>query len=299
VRRIMRKLGYDAVPANFYSPIPHLSQIPERVWTEPAAMPGVAWDLDGQLEYLEAELAPLIAEFDPPLDPPGGETGFYLRNEYFQALDADVLYAMVRWLRPATVVELGAGFSTLVVDAAAQRNRADGSPLRHEVHDPFPSPVLESIRDRIELHAHSATDVDAGRFAELLPGDLLFIDTTHTVKPDSDVVHLILGALPLVSPGVVVHIHDFFRPFEYPRLLMDVFGTYWQEHYLVQAFLSLNPEFEILSANHALRRLRSDRIQALVPRVDPYSQPSSLWLRRTGPDHPPLTRPAAHLSPRQ
>lgn len=289
VRGLMRKLGYDAVPANFYSPIPALSQIPESVWTEPTAMPGVKWDLDAQLQYLEGELAPLIAEFDPPLDPPGGETGFYLRNGYFQVVDAEVLYAMVRRFRPATVVELGAGFSTLVIEAAAQRNRADGSPLRHEVHDPFPSPILEAVRDRIELHAHSATEVDPERLAELLPGDLLFIDTTHTVKPDSDVVHLILGALPLVSSGVVTHIHDFYRPFEYPRLLMDVFGMYWQEHFVVQALLCLNPEFEILSANHALRRLRSDRIAALVPRLDQHAQPNSLWLRRTGPAHPPLT----------
>jgi hypothetical protein len=280
VRRLMRRAGYHAVPANYYSPIPDLDEIPPGVWEEPQAMPGVGWDLDGQLEFLEAELGPLIEEFQAPLDPPGTETGFFLRNPNFPGLDAEVLYAAIRRLRPSVVVEFGAGYSTLVIEAAAERNRTEGAPLVHEVYEPFPSPTLGPVLNRIDLHAISATEVPIERFSELEAGDIVFIDTTHTVKPAGDVVHLILGALPTIAPGVIAHIHDFYRPFEYPYVIMDVFGGYWQEQYLVQAFLALNPGFEILAANHALWRLRRERIDRLLPTLDAHAYPSSLWLRR-------------------
>lgn len=280
VRRMMRRAGYHAVPATFYSPIPDIDRIPSRVWTEPQEMPGIAWDLDGQVAFMERELGDLMAEFKTPLNPPGDEAGFYLRNPNFPGLDAEVAYAMVRRFRPSTVVELGAGYSTLVIAAAAERVRLDGSAVVHEVYDPFPSPILARVSDRIELHDVPATDVDVERFAAMKSRDILFIDTTHTVKPGGDVIHLILGALPLVRPGVIVHVHDFYRPFEYPYAIMDVFGSYWQEHHLVQAFLVLNPEFEILCGNHALWRLRADRVRDLLPQLDEHASPSSLWLRR-------------------
>jgi hypothetical protein len=286
LRRITRPLGYHLVPATFYSPIPDLDQIPPQVWTEPADMPGVNWDLDAQLTFLETELGALIAEHDPPLDPPGGETGFYLRNGNFPGLDAEVLYAMVRRFRPARVIELGAGFSTLVIAAAAARNRNQGSPVEHEVYDPWPSPVIANVSAGVQVHAIPATDVRIDYLAGLRANDILFIDTTHTLKPAGDVVHLLLGALPSLAPGVIVHLHDFYRPFEYPYALMDVFGSYWQEHYLIQGLLCCSSEFEILCANHALRRLRGERTLALLPRFDPRAEPSSLWLRKAAAVEP-------------
>jgi hypothetical protein len=124
-----------------------------------------------------------------------------------------------------------------------------------------------------------ATDIPIERFQELTRDDVLFIDTTHTVKPGSEVNFLLLEVLPALASGVVVHIHDFFRPFEYPRMLPEVYGVYWQEHYLVQALL-VGGAFEVLMANHALARLHFDRVQAVVPTLTEAAQPSALWLRK-------------------
>lgn len=280
VRKLMRWAGYDAVPANFYSPIAHLDQLPETTWSQPQPMPGVDWDIEAQLGFIERELSELIAGFDPPLHAPGNATGFYLRNGYFQALDAEILYSMVRRFRPSRVLEFGAGFSTLVIADAIDRNRGEGDSAEHQVFDPHPAEVLRRVEDRIELRAIGATEFDLDRLAELRSGDILFIDTTHTLKPGSDVLHLVLGGVPSLAPGVIVHVHDFYRPFEYPHAMMDVFGCYWQEHYLVQGLLSGSREFEILCANHALRRLRLDRLKELVPGLDEEGDPSSLWIRR-------------------
>jgi Methyltransferase domain len=279
LRRVARRLGYHLVRADYYSPIPDLDALPPVLWSDPAPMPGVAFDLDAQLRYVVDELGPLMAEQGATPDPPG-PGGYHYRNQFFNALDADVLYATVRRLRPPRVFEVGSGFSTLVIENAAARNRAEGDPLRHVVLDPFPSPVLEPVHDRLEVYATAAQEIPRNRFDELSNGDLLFIDSTHTVKPGSDVVHLLLGVVPTLPPGVVVHVHDFFRPFEYPTVLMDQFGVYWQEHHLLQALLVGNPQLEILCANHALARLHREQVREVVPGLEPEMEPSSLWLRR-------------------
>jgi Methyltransferase domain len=281
LERLMRRAGYQIVRANYYSPIPEFRKLPQSTWDEAAPMPGLELDLDAQIEMVEQEVAPHIAEFDPPWDPPGNEEGFYLGNPFYLAVDAALLYAMVRQHRPPQVLEIGAGFSTLVISGAGRRNTSEGASLKHRVVDPFPSPMLESIRDRIELRQASATDVEIGEFKALEAGDLLFIDTTHTVKAGGDVIYLILEALPQLAPGVLVHIHDFFRPFEYPRVLYEAFGLYWQEHYLLQALLAFNPNFEVLCASHALARLRADQLRAVIPILGEPTLPSSLWLRKT------------------
>jgi hypothetical protein len=279
LRRLARRFGYHLVRADYYSPIPELDALPERLWLDPPPMPAVGWDLDAQLRYVVEELGPLMAEQAAPPDPPG-VGGYHYRNPFFNALDADVLYAIVRRLRPPRIIEIGSGFSTLVIENAAARNRAEGSSLRHEVYDPFPSVHLAPVRDRLQLHRAPAEAVAAETLAGLAAGEVLFVDSTHTVKPGSDVVHLLLDVLPRLQAGVVIHIHDFFRPFEYPRVLMERFGCYWQEHHLVQALLVGNPDFEILCANHALARLRRDALLPVVPALEPEMQPSSLWLRR-------------------
>jgi hypothetical protein len=86
--------------------------------------------------------------------------------------------------------------------------------------------------------------------------------------------------LPVLRRGVVVHFHDFFRPFEYPRILYERFNVHWQEQYLLQAFLSYNTNFEVLLSNHALWRLRRDRVRRLFPELREGMEPSALWFRR-------------------
>jgi hypothetical protein len=287
LRRLLRRAGYHLVRATYYSPIPDIDEIPPGVWQEPAPMPAVEFDIDAQLSFVEREIGPFLTELNAPALAPGTAEGYYSRNEFFNALDAEVLHAIVRTVRPARVLEVGSGYSTLVIAGAARRNDREGAPVQHTVYDPFPSQKLDAIRDRIDLHPLPATEIEAAQLSELRARDVLFIDTTHTVKPGGDVVRLVLELLPTVAPGVLVHIHDFFRPFEYPRVMLERFGLYWQEHHLVQALLAFNCEFEVLCANHALSRLRRRRILELVPSLDDDMQPSSLWLRRrSGPDDP-------------
>jgi hypothetical protein len=275
-RALARRLGYHLVKADYYSPIPDVEALPESLWTEPAPMPGVDLRLDASLELLERDLAPFIAEYAPPDDPPGTAHGYHRSNSMYPAVDGEILYALVRHLQPGRIVEVGAGWSTRVIRDALERNE---TPCAHRIFDPSAAEVAERIGDSADLVALGAEQIGDEVFAELEAGDILFIDTTHTVKAGNDVLRLELEVLPTLAPGVVVHIHDFFRPFEYPRFLMEDFGVYWQEQYLLQAFLAFNERFEVLIANHALGRLRREGVAAVIGGLPDPSPGSALWLR--------------------
>lgn len=282
-RALGRRLGYHVVRADYYSPIPDVAALPASLWEQPAPMPGVDLRIDASLALLRDDLAPYVAEYAPPDGPPGTAHGYYRDNSMYGRVDGEVLYAMVRHLRPARITEIGAGWSTRVIRDATARNAADGAPVgQHRVYDPSADEVRERMGEGVDLVALGAQDIPAAVFDELGAGDVLFIDTTHTVKPGSDVVRLLLEELPRLAAGVVVHVHDFFRPYEYPRFLMEEHGVYWQEHYLLQAFLAFNERFEVLIANHALGRLRHAEVAAVIPGLPSPSPGSALWLRVTG-----------------
>ena len=273
-RDLRRRVGYHVLRSDFYAPIPDLRALPDATWVGPAPMPGVDLRLDESIEFLERDLAGFIAEYAPPACPPGTTHGYHTTNPMYPKVDGEILYAMVRHFAPRRVVEVGAGWSTRVVRDALVHHDA-----RHVIFDPDPA-AAERARDA-EVRPLRAQEIDLSFFGELEAGDILFIDTTHTVKAGGDVNRLLLEVLPTIAPGVVVHVHDFYRPFEYPRFLMESFHLFWQEHYLLQAFLAFNDAFEVLMANHALGHLRSDRLRAVIPGIrEGVSPGSALWLRR-------------------
>ena len=281
-----RRLGFDLVNRHFYSPVPDLENIPDAYWSRRSALAGLDWDADRQLAYVEEDLAAHVREFTPSRSAPPGAPAFYLDNGTYGAVDAELLYAMVRHHKPRRVLEVGSGFSSLVIGQAMAANAAEGDQGRFEIVDPWPGSAsyemggAPALRRVAELRQVSILDVPLDDLAALEAGDILFVDTTHTVKVGGDVNRLVLDVLPLLAPGVVVHFHDVFLPFEYPRDWVVEQEWYWAEQYLLQAFLAFNGAFEILVAAHHLAREHPDRLAASIPTA-PGSFPLALWLRRT------------------
>jgi methyltransferase family protein len=258
VRRGAARLGVHVLPKTFYSAIPDLATLPADTFERRSPLAGIAFDLDGQLERVRAHLAEPAREFR--LEVPA---------ETYGRLDSTVLYAMLRWLRPARVIELGSGASSSVIAQALEPD-AD-----YQVYDPYPGDGVPGRLERLP-----AQDVPPAAFESLQDGDVLFVDTTHTVKVGSDVNHIVLDVLPQLAPGVVVHFHDIFLPYEYPRRWLEDFGLYWSEQYLLQAFLALNADFEVLVAVTALLRDRGDAFAALLPDGATRGGGASFWIRR-------------------
>jgi hypothetical protein len=274
--------GYDVVRRDYYSPVPDLGLLPADIWERRSALGGIDLRLDRAIALVEDELAPYVAELDVPAEGPRPSGEFFLANGNFESVDAELLYALLRARRPRRVVELGSGYTTLLIGAAARRNALDGVATEHVAYDPYPRPhiVGDGPPAPTRFEPISATDVPLDAFRELGEGDVLFVDTTHTVKLGSDVNYLILDVLPVLAPGVIVHFHDIFLPWEYPRTWFEQMGWYWAEQYLLQAFLAFNDAYEVLLPASALAHELPDRLAAVVPSFTPGHRPGSIWLTR-------------------
>jgi hypothetical protein len=275
-RRAAERAGLQLVLKTFYSPIPDLSRLPESVWVEADPLRGIELDLDSQVERLQGALAPYIAEFDKAV---AHGLGFDASNPSYPLPDARILYAVVRDARPGSIVELGSGQTSRVMAAAAAANTADGAAVDYVAYDPYPIADVESLAGLSALHRVPAQQVPDEVFQRLGDGDILFVDTTHTVKIGSDVNHIVLRVLPLLAPGVLVHFHDICLPYEYPRYLLEDYALYWAEQYLLQAFLSMNPGYEVRFATDALCRDRRAQVEQ-AGLAGPSESGSSFWIRR-------------------
>jgi predicted O-methyltransferase YrrM len=280
VHRGAERAGVHVVRASYDSPIPRRTDLPADAFSRESPMRAIEWDPEAQLGWVEQELAPYLAEFRPDAAAPAEPGRFRFDNHTYDRVDADLLYAIVRALKPARVLELGSGYSSLVTEQALAANRADGRPGSLEIHDPYPSPhVLARPGLTERLRPTSAQDLPEEAVTGLGAGDVLFVDTSHTVKFGGDVNRIVLDLLPLVPSGVAVHFHDVFLPGDYSRGHLDD-AHYWTEQYLVQAFLMGNPAWEVLVGGQAIVRHAPDRVAAVVDSYRPGVSPGAFWIRR-------------------
>jgi hypothetical protein len=263
--------GFHVTPVHFYEPIPDTRSLPETLWNQPSELPGINMNDSIQLELLQTHFTKFRDEYNNlPVEPPPGQ------KRPFRGVDALAAYCMIRHFQPELIVEVGSGWSSLVLSRAAAKNK--NSTLI--CIDPFPSDVLRkefpALRSLIDKKIQ---DVDLKFFSQLGSGDVLFIDSSHTVKIGSDVNYLFLEVLPRLRPGVIVHVHDIFLPFEYRRdWVLDEF-RFWTEQYILQAFLTFNSDFEVLLANSYLNHQHQEDLRVAFPDLSSWAG-GSFWMRR-------------------
>lgn len=235
-------------PGHPYSPIPSASDIARTADTQApgsSPIPGIDLRIPAQWDLLE-ELLPLYPEVSMLLR---HAPRFALENTWFTGADAVFMALMLKHLQPVRVIEVGSGYSSALI--------ADTLPeVRATFIDPDPARVRQLLGTQADVIAKPVQDVDLGLFAELTPGDVLAIDSSHVMRAGSDVHHLLFTVLPGLSAGVHIHVHDVFFPFEYPRSWLDA-GVAFSEAYAWRALLSNSATPFIELWNHLL--LRDDR----------------------------------------
>lgn len=240
--------GVTVMPLHYYSPIATRAEIDEsagRTLSIPLA--AEKFDRPAQTTRLNA-LLPYAAELhDVPLDPPK-DGGFYWTNGMFGPQDAFTYYSLIRQHRPVRVLEVGSGFSTFIAARAAAMNGA----TQVTCIEPYPTDAHNShlrAEEGFRLIEKPVQQVELELFTSLAAGDILFIDSSHVVKPGSDVEFLVFEVLPRIPPGVLVHVHDIFLPRGYTNHYYIEQNRHWNENYLLGALLLENPRWQVEIAN--------------------------------------------------
>lgn len=271
------KIGVFPVRDHYYEPqFDH--RRPRRPFSQERALPGIDWNIDEQLARLGS-----FAFAHEIADLPRKKTGaleFHLNNGTFESGDAEYWYQLIRSLKPGRIFEIGAGNSTLMAIRAIRRNREQdpGYRCKHVCVEPYEMPWLEQAG--VNVVRRKVEDLGAGFFSELGKTDILFIDSSHVIRPQGDVLFEYLELLPTLAKGVIVHLHDIFSPRDYLRKWLEEQVLFWNEQYLLEAFLSHNRNWKIIGALNYLHHNHYDRLKAVAPALTPDREPGSFYLQR-------------------
>ena len=283
--RKYQRRGMNFTPNGFYFPIPDLDDLKEDHWTTPSEMVGVDMGADRQLALLEEIAQNYLGEYHAIPDTPSADKSVYARTGTFKAIDGALLYGMVRKYKPKRYVEVGCGDSTLLAALAIRKNKKEnpsGPQGRVTAIDPYPRDYLEAgISDIGEVKAIKVQDAPMSLFEELEENDILFIDSSHTVRTGGDTVFEILEVLPRLKKGVVIHVHDISFPFDYPKNWVVDDRKFWAEQYMLQAFLAFNSHFQIQWSFTNVQHARPEALASNFPEFVPGAQKAgSVWIKK-------------------
>ncbi len=269
-------------PGHFYSPIPSLDEVKRdesKIFGNVHQyIPSIELHESEQLKLLE-ELTPYYGEM--PFQPSKVERlRYYFENPQYSYSDAILLYCMIRFLKPKRIIEVGSGFSSCVVLDTNELffDRSITTTFIDPYPDLFRLLITEKDKNNINIIPSRLQDIDLKEIETLGARDILFIDSTHVSKVNSDVNHIFFNILPQLSPSVYIHFHDIFYPFEYPKDWIYE-GRAWNEAYMLRTFLQYNDEFRIVLMNTFMQYFHEEFFQEKMP-LCLKNPGGSIWIRK-------------------
>lgn len=244
-------------------------------------------DLPG-IELRLAEQVALIESFKPYYDElpylqpsPDRTLRYAADNRAFLLSDTILLNGMIRHFRPKRIVEIGCGNSSAVM--LDTNGLFFDNQIELTFVDPYPQ-ILEGMMrpgdkdlPTVDLKVLPVQKLPVTFFDRLEANDILFIDSSHVSKAGSDVNYLFFEVLPRLKPGVIVHVHDILYPFELPRAWLEE-GRFWNEQYLLRAFLTHNNSYELLTISTQVVEYHREWIAEHMPELQQLG--GCLWMRR-------------------
>jgi hypothetical protein len=261
---ISDRWGYHIRPIHYYEPLPDFRSITAEQVSRRRTYSAIDFRWEHQLALLNEltnyanELTGIDFDFD---------------NGFFSGFDAAVYYCLIRHLKPRRIVEIGGGYSTRIAQKALATNRKG----KLTCIEPYPEERLLGASLAVEIIRKRVEEIDVDFFSCLNQNDVLFIDSSHTVKFGSDVCYEFLEVLPSLNPGVWIHVHDIFFPHDYPAEWLLKQRLALNEQYLLEAFLSFNKAFATQLANYWICLDHANEAARLWPEMH---RPSSFWMKR-------------------
>ncbi len=258
-RWVFRNTRVFPVRDHYYEPLVNPAHL-TRSLEEPRALPGIEWNDAAMLAQLDA------FDFNDELlaIPRKGGDGFFYNNPGYGRGDAEMLYNFLRHLKPRRFIEIGCGMSTRLAQLAFAQNEKNGAPsCEHTCIEPYENPWLEQLG--VTVLRQCVEEVSPDVFAGLTLRDVVFIDSSHVIRPQGDVVTEYLQILPRLPKGVWVHIHDIATPMDYPTPLIVEQVKLWNEQYLLEAFLTHNRTWQIRWMMNHLLHTHPEAVQKKCP----------------------------------
>lgn len=282
-KKILFKIGVFPIIDHYYEPLFNTKYLYKSL-REDRYLPAIDFNINEQLE--------LLGKFNYQnelLSFPRKKTADKLKFAYdygaYPSGDSEIYYSIIRTIKPKKIIEIGSGSSTLMALNAIKKNKEERVDYDCEVIciEPYENDWLEQlgikvIRERVEKTSLSL-------FQNLNNNDILFIDSSHVIRPQGDVLFEILEILPSLKKGVYVHFHDICTPKDYfdEWILNQVF---WNEQYLLEAFLSFNNSFKIVLASNFLFHKYKDMLLSKCPVLaedvvtNPTREVGSFWIKK-------------------
>ena len=253
-------------PAHFYSPIPVTHELDPSVFEKQYDCTGIDLNLTEQLDYLHNTFPKYHAEYTPS------------ENSGLSVVDAFSLYVMIREKKPKVMIEIGAGDTTKISLKALKLNQQEGASYKFYSVEPYPRDDIKALRsENFELIHSKLQDVDI----ELLSSaDLLFIDSSHVSKIDSDVNYEILEVIPKLKIGSLVHWHDIVIPTNYWKDWIDNGNQFWNESYMVHSFMLFNESFKTIWAARYMKLNYAEEMRSAFPYLQGDHRLTSFWVER-------------------
>lgn len=269
-------------PGHFYSPVIDPKSLRARegvIWNRDIhTVSGVDLRLEHQKEFVLG-MRSIAEDFDYPLTPSARAQPwhYYQKNNFFAGLDARLLFGALRLSTPRRIIEVGSGFSSLLM-ADVNRRFLDGA-MDITCIEPYPKSILTDVVPGLSrLVEQRVEEVELALFDTLEENDILFIDSSHVIKTGNDVWYLFLKVLPRLKAKVRVHIHDIFLPFEYPKRWVFEAERSWNEQYLLQALLMFSTGFRVLCGSACLSFFFPDTVRSVFGAL--YAG-GSFWIEKT------------------
>lgn len=278
IPHVFVKSDYSNVrPFNFYeSPYPDIEEIHSKeaeIFNRNREVLGINFNISRQLELLA-----IMSNMESPLwknEFDSKRRRYTYHNTWFCKGSADALYYMIRILKPQNIIEVGSGYSTAAM-LDVNEEYFDNS-IHIDSIEPYPERLKSLLRnsDNLEVSECGLQDISLSFFEKLNENDILFVDSSHVAKVNSDINYLFFEILPRLNKGVYIHFHDVFYPFIYPKQWVYE-GRAYNEMYLLRAFLMDNTKYSIQLFGDMMQYMYSKKLSENIQGCGS----GSLWIKK-------------------
>lgn len=275
-KKILNYIGIFPITNHYYEPQFNFSQLKRSLYKN-RSFPGIDFNLKKQLKNLSLltyknELIELNLEKKSP------NYNFNIKNNFFENGDAEIYYQLIRHLKPKNILEIGSGHSTLIALEAIKKNKSVNKiETKIICVEPYENKWLDHLN--IKILRKKIENLDESYYLALEKNDILFIDSSHIIRPQGDVLKIFFEIVPKLKKGTIVHVHDIFTPKDYPEKWLIEQNKFWNEQYIVEALMMNKNKYEIYLMLNYLKNNAYEELRKKCPYLKNNYEPSSLYIK--------------------